>query len=522
MNLLTNRIISVSTVHRLSLPGLLAAMARSEVTGFTALRPHQRPAWHMFLVQLGALALWGAKRQDLPSDATEWTDLLRGLTPNQQDDSPWRMVVDDDTRPAFLQPPVPAGLKWSPVPTPDALDLLITARNHDLKQNVARDVEAEDWLFALVSLQTCAGIDGRKTYGIARMNGGYSSRVMLGLVPMLDRTDRLNPSKWWRRDVERLLFERRAGNGSDFGHDGGPALLWCLDWPERSQLDLRSLDPWFIEVCRRVRLIWTGQRLSAVKSVSEAARIDAKVYRGYVGDPWAPVHVDDRKSLTLGGGDFDYRKLADLLFGGKWRVPLLAQLGANETATDRLLVAEALSREQGKTSGFKSRVIPVPDSAVRLFRSEDAGKLSAIQLDEIKAFNEALRNAIALLLRRGDRREAGKGRYDDKRPDTLSKPARERFDRVADRLFFRSLWRRLDAVNAGDIEARERTAHDFHKDLFRAAKAELEASMTSLPCVALYRPKAEARARRAFLSRVWQHFPQLQQTGKQEDIDVEL
>ena len=181
MNLLTNRIISVSTVQRLSLPGLLAAMARGEVAGFTALRPHQRPAWHTFLVQLGALALWGAKREDLPSDATEWTDLLRGLTPNQQDDSPWRMVVDDDTRPAFLQPPVPAGLKWSPVPTPDALDLLITARNHDLKQTVARDVEAEDWLFALVSLQTSAGYDGAGNYGIARMNGGSSSRPMMGL-----------------------------------------------------------------------------------------------------------------------------------------------------------------------------------------------------------------------------------------------------------------------------------------------------------------------------------------------------
>ena len=66
MNLLTNPLISASTAQRLSLPGLLAAMACGEVTGFPALRPHQRPAWHMFLVQLAALALWTAKRENLP------------------------------------------------------------------------------------------------------------------------------------------------------------------------------------------------------------------------------------------------------------------------------------------------------------------------------------------------------------------------------------------------------------------------------------------------------------------------
>ena len=386
MNLLTNDVISASTAQRLTLPGLLAAMARGEVARFPALRPHQRPAWHMFLVQLAALALWGANRQGLPDDPTEWTDLLRRLTPNHPDDAPWCVLVEDEVKPAFLQPPAPTGLKWSPVATPDALDLLITARNHDLKQSVARHVEPQDWLFALISLQTSAGYDGSGNYGIARMNGGSSSRPMLGLVPVHDRTSGLNPSMWWRRDVERLLLERRTGNGLEFGREGGPALLWCLGWPEGSQLDLRTLDPWFIEVCRRVRLVGAGQRLSAVKAVSKASRIDAKVYHGYVGDPWAPVHINDRKSLTLGGGDFDYRRLADLLFSGDWDVPLLARLGANETAVDSVLVAEALSRGNSKTVGFKSRIVPVPDSAVRLFRSGAAGKLSSLQLNEIKGF----------------------------------------------------------------------------------------------------------------------------------------
>ena len=183
MNLLTEPIISISSSERLSLPALLAAMVQGKVDQFCALRPHQRPAWHMFLVQLAALALWTVKRTDLPDDSVGWSTLLRGLTPDHIDDAPWCMVVEDQAKPAFLQPPVTDNLKWLPVATPDALDLLITARNHDLKQSVARNAEIEDWLFALVSLQTSAGYDGKGNYGIARMNGGSSSRSMLGLAP---------------------------------------------------------------------------------------------------------------------------------------------------------------------------------------------------------------------------------------------------------------------------------------------------------------------------------------------------
>ena len=218
----------------------------------------------------------------------------------------------------------------------------------------------------------------------------------------------------------------------------------------------------------------------------------------------------------LGGGDLDYRRLAEILFGGEWKVPLLARLGDGETAADSVLVAEALSREQGKTKGFKSRVVPVPDSAVRLFLSEAAGRLSQLQLDEIKAFDEALRNAIALLGARGEWGQVGKGQY------ATSRPARERFDRAADRLFFLHLWRRLEAESSGDANAPERTGREFRRALLDAASAELEAAMAAVPCATVQRPKAEARARRAFRSRVWMLDARIQQTEKQEDINAEL
>ncbi len=55
-------------LHRDSLFGVFAALARGEAWSFTALRPHQREPWHAFTVQVAALALIRAGRDDLPAD----------------------------------------------------------------------------------------------------------------------------------------------------------------------------------------------------------------------------------------------------------------------------------------------------------------------------------------------------------------------------------------------------------------------------------------------------------------------
>ena len=90
-----------------SLPQVYAALMADEVEAFPALRPHQRHAWHAFLVQLGAMAMHRANVDTPPDTAGEWENLIRGLTPEPDypDDEPWRLVVDDITKPAFMQPP---------------------------------------------------------------------------------------------------------------------------------------------------------------------------------------------------------------------------------------------------------------------------------------------------------------------------------------------------------------------------------------------------------------------------------
>ena len=511
MNLMVDPILTLSTGSRVSLPSLFAELAGGKVKGFAVLRPHQRPAWHMFLVQLGALALWTAGRNEPPRDADAWAAQLRGLTPGHDDDAPWRLAVADRAKPAFLQAPMPDGLKWSEAATPDGIDMLITARNHDLKQALARRAAPEDWVYALVSVQTCEGYGGRGNNGIARMNGGASSRALLGLAPAREGETTIDPSAWWARDVKLLLAARSRGKHDELGVAGGPALLWCADWPEGEQLDLRRLDPWFIEICRRIRLTTVDGRLTAQRSTSQAPRIDAKVFKGNTGDPWTPVHSDG-KSLTLGdNGSFDYRRLCDLLFSGDWKKPLLAGPGDGESG-DMLLVAAAIARGNSRTAGFKSRVLPAPAQVVPLIASATTATLATAQMEEIASFDKAMRYGLALLATGGnnEKNSIGKKHY------AHTRQARKRFDRAADRLFFPSLWRRTSISSESD-EAASEAKCAFLGDLMTAASAEFEAALPSIPCPVVLRPRAEARARRAFRNLIRKQHPQLFSLEKNDD-----
>ena len=105
-NILTDPLIRFDPSDRsrviASLPEVYAALMADEVDAFPGLRPHQRHAWHAFLVQLGTMAMHQSGVADPPSGSGDWEALIRGLMP---DDLPWHLVVDDITKPAFMQAP---------------------------------------------------------------------------------------------------------------------------------------------------------------------------------------------------------------------------------------------------------------------------------------------------------------------------------------------------------------------------------------------------------------------------------
>lgn len=509
MNLLNERTFTTEFqggIAANNLPGVLAALVRDEVDCFPALRAHQVPAWHMFLAQLGAIAMHRTGLTEPPADEAEWHRIIRGLTAAEfPDDEPWRLVVDDHSKPAFMQPPVPVGKKYGddPILTPDALDMVITSKNHDLKSAVAKYATEESWIFALVSLQTCEGVNGNGKYGVARMNGGSSSRVCLGLVPMVEpRPDQLElrPGVRLRRDLEQLAARRAEWLeplAQLYPEKSDTALLWSLPWTDGESLQVKKLDPLFIEVCRRVRLKQTGAAIEARDGTSVGPRVAGKNFKGVLGDPWAPVNRTATTSLTLTEhGEFDYRRMADF-FSGDWQLPLLATLGPGETASARnwALVAQAFARGNSKTGGFKERIIPMTGKAASGLsrRRPELHTLATYQIKEIDSLRIVLRDAIALAVVGGD----GAKLSDRNSKDRAYAAARSYLDilgREADRLFFPALWKRFDAEDEGG-DATSAARASFLRDLDRAAVRLLEDALADLPCASLQRPRAEARAR---------------------------
>ena len=72
-NLLSDPLIRVRLVDgtstMLSLPEVYEALAADGVAAFSALRPHQRHAWHAFLAQLGVIAVQRAGEAAPPRTA---------------------------------------------------------------------------------------------------------------------------------------------------------------------------------------------------------------------------------------------------------------------------------------------------------------------------------------------------------------------------------------------------------------------------------------------------------------------
>ena len=209
---------SHAEMHEASLPEIFEALIADTVETFPALRPHQHHAWHAFLVQLAAAAITAEPSAKRPADEAEWAETLRRLTPDSPEDEAWHLSNTDLTKPAFMQPPARIEDYREAVDTPDELDLLVTARNHSIKRKIARNGRPEDWLFALISIQTMGGHTGRDNYGISRMTSGYGNRPSLSLSP----SDK--PGRQFTRDLDALLKLRTTRVHQLFPKR--PVLLW--------------------------------------------------------------------------------------------------------------------------------------------------------------------------------------------------------------------------------------------------------------------------------------------------------
>lgn len=467
-----------------SLPELFVAMVSDSVHDFPALRPHQRHPWHAFLVQLASIALHRNGRTQPWTEPGEWLSALLALTPDDADGAAWCLVGPSD-RPALLQPPVPGEnvLAWKNLlRAADELDMLVTSKNHDIKPARVRHAEPDDWLFALVSLQTQEGFLGAGNYGISRMNGGFASRPGVGIAPS---------GNWgvrWSADVQSLLAHR-ASIADKFGlaEEDGHALLWLLPWSGADALAMQSLDPLYIEVCRRVRLADVAGVLHARATGSTVARVSAKDRNGVTGDPWTPVDIADSKALTVSASGFDYKLMVELLTGGHYAHGAAWRLDGWAEDASLQVVAQALVRGKGKTEGYHERRIPISPKLRRRLSGHQRVAVAEIakqRIETISVLVKLLRDSLVLLFSKG----AFNG-YNEIISEKAWRFARP-FEIAEDARFFDDLTLEAEAEDAD----RRNTRVQWLEGLAERAERVLKLAFEAGPRSGMQRYKAQAAA----------------------------
>jgi CRISPR system Cascade subunit CasA len=487
--------LSGGRVASFSLPEVLAALssARDEVEGFPGLRHHQQHPWFAFLVQLAAMAVHWAGESHPPEDSETWRKMVLELAENTPE--AFYLIVDDPSKPAFFQPPAPEGKleKFkSAATTPDALDIIPTGRNHDVKGERAWNPEPHYWLYSILTLQTMQGFYGQGNYGIVRMNGGFGNRPCVTFAPSLRWSSR------FIRDVG-ILLAKRESLISDFGYkaSGGHHLLWLLPWDgaKDSSLTLQECDPYFLEVCRRIRLIHGEEGIEALSRPTKAPRTEASELNGDVGDPWTPIDRSGPKALTVAGDGFTYRKTHQFLTYSDYRPGMAGEIQPD----DRVFLAKALVRGQGKTEGFHERVVRIPET-VRSLLFTTKGRDQIAEMAEARveqaqtASRRILHPALCTLLQGA--------------PDKLNlrddstQPWLSSFDEMVDRSFFDHLF--------ADIDKDETSARvGWQRTLIVFALKQLEDAIRAAPDAGAREYRAVATAERVFYGTARKHFADL-------------
>jgi CRISPR system Cascade subunit CasA len=480
-NLLTEPLLAVRVAGqdhpvRTTLPGLFAA-ATGNGPQLAALMDAQgavgAPALESLMQLLAASALVAANKPMAAYDETAWRDMLRGLTPAFPDDEPWCLVVEDISKPAFLQPPA---ANWDDFKTdiaaPDDLTTLVTTKNHIVKQSrhdSTQDLAA--WIAGLALIQGFSGRPGRGYHGIARMNGSQGSRALIEITTGEAFSQRYARNLGVMMDCLDEYFER-------YPHlkRVGKSLLWIYPW--KTSLSAAELGPYFIEVTQRLRLTRTAQGLIlARRATTECPRIEAKDFKGMIGDPWGVFDLKNGGVLTVPESGLDYARCVDLLFhhgrnGEKPRfAPSLLQIlrPADEDAPDVFLSMRVLSGGQGKTGGWHSRMIRIPQHVRKSLRrtpetlAERAATMIALAADLRR---KILQMALLILFQQGPEQVSESKKLEVKAADLWL----ARYEDAVDRDFFPFLW--AQAEHADWDAAWKTRLEEFARDVLTAAIAE--------------------------------------------------
>lgn len=484
----------------LSLPEILARLEQDAIMSFPGLRAHQTHPWFAFCCQLAALALEGKALPDVRrgdpttflgvGDETTWRERLRSLTVDWPDDGPWTLVVDDWSRPAFMQAPYSgkeARQKWEchAKLSPDDLDVLIQSKAHTIKPCGIDAAPPDTWIFALVSVQTQAQYT-KHNMNSSRQNSGNGARACVHLAPVQ------SIGMQFCRDVRLMLDNQDDCYSSGIDYDtAGPKLIWLQTWDGQTSLALPSLHPWYIEISRLYRLVDDDQILKALFLPSMTCRIEANANKGNVGDPWIPIEAKGAKAFNVKPR---YEVLESLLLHPEEFRPALTQQHHDrlDPSANLALEVSILLRGNSVTNGYEHRRVPLPPKPTFLKKPDEAAKGAAEMISLAKSSqNQVLKPALYKLF----------GEDPKKQERGFVQRYINDLDTLIDERFFPALWEMLDHKSKEELEWNEAVA-PWRTLLREEAWQRLMLAEKSLPLSCAQRMKRQTEAE-SYFDHLW-------------------
>lgn len=452
-NLLKDRIIPVEVWNGerefCTLGGVLAALTQGRVKSFPHLRDHQIQAWHTFLVQLAVMAIDEAAGADSPKQMTSlmWDDALYSIGGWY---TTWELVVDDLTKPAFLQPPHPtessidyeAPTKGEfeygedPRRTPDALSVLFTNRQHSMKAEYLRDAQPIDWVYALVTRQTLGyfskGGGGAKCYySISRVNSNFGNRLEMHVVPSIMWPDLFNTN------VQQVL------RGNQIPDRDKIRLAWTEPWRgvKGQTIPAEEVSPLFIDVANRIRLLEGEGGIVARIAATACIRVEQS---GELCNPWQPT--DCKKGKPASASEerrLRYDVVAPMIFGLGWNMPDCLRPVTDGRDGPQQIEIRGMPRTQGKVLGIFHRQIEVPEDVLPLLGHPDGdlAEEAEIRLDQCDTFlDEVFKPAVCYVSNPPEKEQfAARWPSDDNRQSVVKNWMNALRWKI-DKCFFPRLW----------------------------------------------------------------------------------
>jgi CRISPR system Cascade subunit CasA len=271
------------------------------------------------------------------------------------------------------------------------------------------------------------------------------------------------------------------------------------------------LHPWFIEICRRVRLYHGAKgRISARTVGSVRALVEAKHLRGHIGDPWIPVSKGEDPAAF--NSSPTYQKVSAVLFADDWLRPILLEW---HDGIDRLPMRvrfDVTVRGQGTTGGQHLREVPIDNDRRRAFLFDSAerdrlAKIAGQMMKDASTLNSPIIKTSHVTLIKGG---ASKVRLDDPASDWVEHWLKAADKRIEEE-FFEYLF---ELAGTGDHQR-------WGSFLRRLAKQIFDAAARTVPISGVRRLKALAVAERRLWGGFRTYLPGHMPEGVEETADVE-